>query len=241
MRALILDSTSEPLTVRTVPTPQPGPGSAVVRILAASVVPYARDVYNGERNYAFPTPLIPGGSAIGRIAAVGPDATTLKTGDLVLMDPNIRGRDGSTDIMLLGLHEGFTDGSRKLMRGEWRNSTDAEYCKMPLENLALLNEKILLSSGEDGGLGYTVEDLSFLRTLLVPYGGLRDIDLKVRLKSTTFCEKKLTYNPSHLKGRRNRHYQPCYRFFRRRSNPRCTGNGGARHSYGPQRLCARGN
>ena len=71
MKALVLKSRSEPLTVETVPTPQVTLGSAVVRVLAANILSYMRDVYNGNRPYPFPTPIIPGVSAVARVVAVG--------------------------------------------------------------------------------------------------------------------------------------------------------------------------
>ena len=43
-RTLAVTSTTEPLTVQNLPTPTPGPGSAVVRILAASVIAYVSNV-----------------------------------------------------------------------------------------------------------------------------------------------------------------------------------------------------
>lgn len=177
-RALVLSSTSEPPKVETVSTPPPTPGSAIVRVLVASVIPYMRDIYNGTRQYAFPTPLVVGTNAIGRIAAVGPDASILTPGQLVYVDCFIRGRDDPNAAFLSGVHEGFTEGSRKLMHGEWRNSTFAEYAKVPLENCHVLDEKRLLGEVDDGGLGYKVEDLALISCLLVPYGGLRDIELK---------------------------------------------------------------
>lgn len=85
-RALVLTSTDQPPEVRVIKTPQPGPGSALVRIEAASILSYSKNVYNGARRYPFPTPLVIGSSGIGRIAALGPDATSLKVGDLVFLD-----------------------------------------------------------------------------------------------------------------------------------------------------------
>lgn len=121
-------------------------------------------------------PLIPGFSAIGRVAAVGADATKLKPGDLVYMDCTTRSRDNPSDVFLAGVVDGYTAGSKRLMKDVWRDWTYAEYCRAPLENLAILDERRLL--GSDGGLGYAIEDLSFISTLLVPYGGLRDIELQ---------------------------------------------------------------
>ena len=123
-------------------------------------------------------PLVPGTSAIGRIAAIGPDATLLKPGDLVHFDCTIRGRDNPAAVCLSGIHDGYTEGSKKLMSGEWRDSTCAEYAKVPSENCELLDEKRLLeTSGQ--GLGYTIEDLVHFSQLLVPFGGLKDIGLQV--------------------------------------------------------------
>ena len=178
-RALVLRSTSSPLEVEKPSTPQPTPGVAVVRILVAPIVSYAREIYNGTRKYPFPKPLVVGNSAIGRIAAVGPDTASLTPGQLVHVDCMIRGRDDPTAIFLSGIHEGFSEGSRKLMHGEWRDSTFAEYAKVPLENCNVLDEKRLLGPVADGGLGYRVEELGYISTLLVPYGGLKSIDLKV--------------------------------------------------------------
>lgn len=177
-RVLQLESTEEPLQVKTVPTPQPGPGSAVVQVLASAVISYSGDLYNGKRQYPFPMPMVPGCTGIGRVVAVGPDATTLTPGTLVLLECTIRGRDNSSAVMLSGIVQGFTEASARLMHGEWRDSTYAQYCRFPLENCIRLNETRLLGEPSAGGLGYRVEDLTHMFRLLVPYGGLDDVGLK---------------------------------------------------------------
>ena len=177
MKALVLESTSKPPTVQTVQTPQPTLGSAIVRVLAVSTISYMRDIYNGKRSYPYPMPIIPGTSAVGRVAAVGPDATKLKPGDLVLVDITIRSRDDPTDVYLAAIHEGFTPGSAKLMKDVFRDWTYAEYCRVPLENLNTFDDKLIRSKG-DGGLGLSIDQLTFASGLMVPYGGLRDIELK---------------------------------------------------------------
>ncbi|KAF7185293.1 Alcohol dehydrogenase 4, mitochondrial [Pseudocercospora fuligena] len=169
MRALVLHSTSTSPKVETVPCPRPTTGSAIVKILAANVISYTRDVYNGKKNYPFPTPLIPGFSAIARISALGPDATKLKIGDLVFLDTIVRSRDEPSDVYLCAVTEGFTEGSKKLMREVWRDWSFAEFAGVPLENLTYLDEE---------RLGYRIEELASIATLLVPYGGLRDIEFR---------------------------------------------------------------
>ncbi|RDW56933.1 hypothetical protein BP5796_13000 [Coleophoma crateriformis] len=177
-RALVQRVYAEPLQVEVIPTPQPTAGSAVVKVLFTNVISYMGDIYNGTRKYSYPTPLVAGCSAIGRIAAVGADATLLKPGQLVLIDSVIRGRDDPTAIILSGIVDGVSEGSRKLMQGEWRDSTYAEYVKAPLENCFPLDESRLCGSPADGGLGYDVERLMYLAALMVPFGGLRDIGLE---------------------------------------------------------------
>lgn len=178
MKALVLTSRDKPLTVETVPTPQPTVASAVVQILVAKIISYTREVMNGTRPYPFPTPIVPGTSAVGRVAAVGPDATKVKPGDLVYIDTTVRSRDDPTDIYLAAVHEGFTPGSAKLMKDVYRDWTYAEYCRAPLENLTVVNEARLVGSPSATCRGYKIEQLPSVALLLVPYGGLRDIELK---------------------------------------------------------------
>ncbi|KAI0453627.1 alcohol dehydrogenase [Xylaria acuta] len=177
-KALVQEVYGEPLVVKTVPTPQPPPGAAIIKVLYAPIVSYMRDVYNGKRKYPYPTPLVIGTSAIGRVAATGPDATLLKEGDLVYFDCTIRGRDDGSAIILMGLSVGLGDGSKVLMEGEWRDCTFAEFTKVPLENLFQLDERRLCGSPADGGLGYAPEQLCWILQAMVPYGGLRSIGLQ---------------------------------------------------------------
>jgi threonine dehydrogenase-like Zn-dependent dehydrogenase len=172
-RALVLPKKGEPLRVEQVPTPVATPGSIVVRVLAAPIVSYIREVYSGARPSYLPTPLVTGTSAIGRVASIGPDASSLKPGDLVYLDVFIGGRDDPNNRILWGVHGGFSEGSRKLMEGEWRDASWAEYAKVPLENCVKLDEEKLLVQ-----MKYTVEQLSFIASALIPYGGLRDVDVR---------------------------------------------------------------
>lgn len=172
-RALVLESIEDGFHVKRIPTPQPGLGNAIVRVTAAGIISYHREIYNGERQYSFPTPIVGGYSSVGRIAAVGPDATTLKPGQLVYCDCVIHGRDDPDALFLTAIHDGGQAGSTKLMRDVWRDGPFAEHVKVPLENCIALDEARLC-----GGLGYTIPELAYLGYLLVPFGGLRDINLE---------------------------------------------------------------
>jgi NADPH:quinone reductase-like Zn-dependent oxidoreductase len=88
-RALVLASTSQPPEVKIIPTSQLGPGSEVVRVKVANIIRYSKYIYNGTRKYPVPMPLVIGTSGLGRVAAIGLDATLLKPGQLVLIDSYI--------------------------------------------------------------------------------------------------------------------------------------------------------
>ncbi|KAI2627428.1 GroES-like protein [Hypomontagnella submonticulosa] len=172
-RALVLDTIEDGFHVKKIPTPQAGLGNAVIRVSGAAILSYHREIYNGGRAYDFPKPIVGGLSAIGRVAALGPDSTALKIGQLVYADCVIHSRDNPDDLFLTAIHEGQTEGSKKLSHNVWRNGAFAEYARFPLENCFALDEENLC-----GKLGYTIPDLLYIAHLLVPYGGLRDIKVE---------------------------------------------------------------
>ncbi|MCJ1440804.1 MAG: hypothetical protein MMC23_001290 [Stictis urceolatum] len=176
--ALVLTSRTSPLAIKSVPTPPVVPGSIVIQVLAAPIISYARSALLGQRAYPIPIPLIPGTSAIGRVAAIGPDTTSLKPVQLVYVDPTIRGRDDASSAMLLGAHEGASEGSKILSHGLWRDGTWAEYVRVPLEVVVPLDEKRILGRPEQGGMGVEVEQLAGLAAMLVPFGGLKAVGVK---------------------------------------------------------------
>ncbi|KAL2844519.1 hypothetical protein BJY01DRAFT_214942 [Aspergillus pseudoustus] len=178
-RCLVFTSVSKDLTgcsLQTLPTPRLEPGSALIRILAAPVLSYQRDIYDGARAYPLPAPLVGGFSAIGRVVDVGSDAVRLKPGDLVYADSVICGRDDADAVILLGISDGFNPRAQKLMRDVWHDGPFAEFARFPLENVFPLDEGRLCRRP----LGcYGILDLAYMAYLLVPFGGLRDIGLQV--------------------------------------------------------------
>src|SRR5471032_3281662 len=105
MKAAVLTAFGLPLSVQSLPDPMLGTGEIIVDVVAAGVLPYMAEVLSGERRYLLTLPAVPGAGAIGRVRAVGPDATRLKAGDWVSCDPTVRSRDDAVtpDITLLGL------------------------------------------------------------------------------------------------------------------------------------------
>ncbi|KAF7896641.1 uncharacterized protein EAF01_009044 [Botrytis porri] len=179
MRALYAKAQGQPLTLKTLPTPHPDPGSLIVQVLALSIEPSIQDLLDGKMPYLYaPTPFIPGSRAIGRIAAIGPDTTTLCIGQLVAIEPFVRGRDNPDVKILWGIGVFGHDPPAQKLIEVWRDGSLAEYVKTPLENVYALDEKRLLGSQAEGGLGYSLGDLSILARYMVAYGGFRGIDLK---------------------------------------------------------------
>lgn len=89
----------------------------------------------------------------------------------MVVDITFRSRDDPTDAFLSAIHEGHTPGSKKLM-DHFRDGAYAEYMTVPLENCYPLNESVLFDK-----LHYRMPDLLSIMKLMVPYGGLRDVNL----------------------------------------------------------------
>jgi alcohol dehydrogenase len=162
MKAAVLEEFGKPLSVREVPAPTLGTGEVLVDVVAAAVLPYAAEVFRGERNYQLTLPVVPGAGAIGRVHATGPDSTRLAPGDWVLCDPVIRSRDDALtpDITLQGL-SARGEGGLFLQR-HFGHGAYAEQLLLPTENAIPLGP---IDPAEAGRW-------TALTLCLVPYGGL---------------------------------------------------------------------
>ncbi|MFE2407568.1 alcohol dehydrogenase catalytic domain-containing protein [Kitasatospora sp. NPDC059408] len=162
MRAAVLTRFGAPLTVREVPDPEAGGGEVVVEVLAASVAPYAAEVFDGRRRYPLVPPVVPGIGGIGRIVHVGPDATRLRVGDLVWCDSTVRSRDDALtpDITLQGWSSRGEGGAR--LARHLHDGSFAELMRVPTENVYPLPA----AAGEDPARW------AALGVHVIPYGGL---------------------------------------------------------------------
>jgi alcohol dehydrogenase len=162
MRAAVLEEFGSPLATRDVPDPVPGTGEVIVDVAATGVVPYAGEVFSGERQYLIEPPIIPGSAAVGRVRAVGPDATKLTAGDWVFCDVTVRSRDDALtpDITLQGW-SARGEGGLRLQR-YYHDGPFAEQMMVPTENA------IPIGSMDPADAGRWCA----LNVLLVPYGGL---------------------------------------------------------------------
>lgn len=162
MKAAVLNALGAPLAIETLPDPAAGPGDIVVDVAAAGVAGYAARVFSGSRNYLLETPIAPGPGGVGRVRAVGPDATRLKPGDWVYCDSTIRSRDDALtpDTILLG----WTARSAAALplHRLFHHGTYAEQVRMPAESVTSIGEIAPADAGR----------WCALSRLLVPYGGL---------------------------------------------------------------------
>jgi alcohol dehydrogenase len=168
MKAAVLKTFGSPLSVEIVPDPTLGTGEVIVDVVAAGVLPYTAEVLSGERQYLLTLPVAPGAGAVGRVRAVGPDATRLAAGDWVLCDPTVRSRDDARtpDITLQGA-SARGDGGLHLQK-HFGQGSFAEQLLVPTENAVPLGSIDPAQAGRWTALG----------VCLVPYGGLLAADLK---------------------------------------------------------------
>jgi alcohol dehydrogenase len=168
MKAAILKAFGSPLAIETLANPVLGTGEVIVDVVATRVLSYANEVFSGERNYLLDLPVVPGPGAIGRVRAIGPDATHLVAGDWVYCDPTVRSRDDvlCPDITLQGWTASGEGGLR--LQKHFRHGSWAEQMLVPTENVKRIGPIDEADAARWCALG----------TLLVPYGGFLAANLQ---------------------------------------------------------------
>ena len=83
MKAAVVEKFGEPLVVREVPIPAPGPGQALVEVFATGVCHTDLHAVDGDWPIKPTLPFTPGHEGAGIVAVVGPGVTHLKEGDRV--------------------------------------------------------------------------------------------------------------------------------------------------------------
>jgi propanol-preferring alcohol dehydrogenase len=83
MKAAVVHTLGQPLSIGEVPIPSPGPGEVLVKIMASGVCHTDLHAAQGDWPVKPSPPFIPGHEGTGIIAAVGPRVTMLREGDRV--------------------------------------------------------------------------------------------------------------------------------------------------------------
>jgi len=79
MAAMVLEQTGTPLVPTTLPIPKPGPGQILLKVLACGVCRTDLHICDGELHYP-KLPLILGHEIVGRVEALGPEASGFDIG-----------------------------------------------------------------------------------------------------------------------------------------------------------------
>ena len=83
MKAAVVEKFGQPLVVREVPVPTPGPGQALVEVFATGVCHTDLHAADGDWPIKPTPPFTPGHEGAGIVVALGPGVAHLKEGDRV--------------------------------------------------------------------------------------------------------------------------------------------------------------
>jgi len=109
MRAAVLTAFGQPLELRELPIPEPGPGEALVKLEACGVCHSDRHVQFGD--WPMELPRVLGHEGIGRVVALGADAHPIAVGDRVGM-PALHGACGTCRECITGWEALCPQGQR---------------------------------------------------------------------------------------------------------------------------------
>ncbi len=82
MRAIVLEKPGEPLRLKEVPIPSPGPGQVLLKVAACGICRTDLHILDGELPNP-KLPLIPGHEIVGRVVELGAGVTRYRIGDRV--------------------------------------------------------------------------------------------------------------------------------------------------------------
>lgn len=136
MRAMVLEKVGEPLVLKDVPCPSPGPSEVLIKISACGVCRTDLHIVDGE--LAHPKlPLILGHQVVGVIAKLGTQVTKHQLGDRV----GVPWLGGCCDVceFCTSRRENLCDNA--IFTGYLRNGGYAEYCTAHEDFLLKLSDR----------------------------------------------------------------------------------------------------
>jgi alcohol dehydrogenase len=163
MKAWQLDRLGGELRFNDVRTPEPRPGSALLRIEASALMSYLKAYVEGKLPIYNPPPgpFTIGTNGVGVVEAVGRDVWHLKPGQRVVLSSHFVAPENVEDPAqaLIGLTSS-PDAAQVL--ADWPDGTLAEYALMPVE---------VITSAE--GLDeFDAAQLVTIGRCIIPFGGL---------------------------------------------------------------------
>ncbi|KPM46255.1 hypothetical protein AK830_g265 [Neonectria ditissima] len=206
-RALWLSSFDEPLSIVDLPIPEANAGTVVIQVLAAPIVPYTNLVHSGKLpQLNLSLPLVPNPNAIGRVHAVGPDATKIKLGDLVYADATIRAREDPDVAIMSGHHGGEGPQGQRLMKGEWRDGSLSSSRRSLLQSIAHYSVA--------GGATMEAADVRVAETVIIgpsggSFGGLA-VEVALTLGANVIALRRNEVKLKEMKEKLNGHPRLSY-------------------------------
>ncbi len=163
LKAWRLERLGGALGLEDVPTPEPRPGSVLVRIEASVLMSYLKPYVEGKLPVYRPPPgpFTLGTNGVGVVAAVGRDVWHLKPGQRVVLSSHFVARENVEDPaqILIGLTAGA--GAEPVL-ADWPDGTLAEYALMPVEAVTPAEGLDHLDAAQLAAIGRCI----------IPYGGL---------------------------------------------------------------------
>ncbi|HLH50167.1 MAG TPA: zinc-binding alcohol dehydrogenase family protein [Roseiarcus sp.] len=167
------------LELQDLPTPRPAAGGVVLRMQAASMLSYLRQVLDGSLGYDTPPrPFTPGTNGIGIVEAVGAGVYHLSPGQRVTLDPHLVANEPVAEpaqilIGLTGMRRSSEasrpHGPTKALQASWPDGTYAEMVHMPAAVATPLPAALD---------ALPAAKLAAIAKFLVPYGGLLRMNLQ---------------------------------------------------------------
>lgn len=160
-RTLVLEEFGKGLTLKESPLPAGSPpaGTVLVQVLTSTVRPHYRDGFGGKQILPFPLPYTPGNAGVGRVISAGPDAVSLRAGQLVLLDGCVRARDDPGAAVLMGMFN--MGGPRTAGLFDAWPGLFSSVAYLPLENCLPLDEGVLCGPR----MGYSPADLTYVERM----------------------------------------------------------------------------
>jgi alcohol dehydrogenase len=163
MKAWRLERLGGKLSLKEIPTPQPRPGSVLVRIEASSLMSYLKSYVAGQLPFYNPPAreFTIGTNGVGIVEAVGQDVWHIKPGQRVVLSSHFVARENVEDPaqILMGLTAGA--GAEPVL-ADWPDGTLAEYSLAPVATV----------TPADGLDHIEAAQLAAVTRCIIPFGGL---------------------------------------------------------------------
>ena len=138
MKAAFLERFHEPLVLRNVPVPEPGPGEVLIKVRGCGLCPTDLHIREG-RIASIRPPYIPGHEVAGTVEALGEGVTGHPLGEHVVVGIDVV--CGTCDMCRRGMEHLCRN---RVRIGFERNGGQAEYCCVPAECLVPIRADIPL-------------------------------------------------------------------------------------------------